>query len=425
MKINLVSLGCPKNLVDSENILGALGASGAAVSANPQESDVIIINTCGFIAPALEETEQTIHEMMEYADNGKKVFVAGCAVNRYADELKRKFPGVTGWFRLEEEREMIAMIKQDAAGMESRMPSTFGYAYLKVSEGCSNHCAYCTIPSIKGPFHSFDQNRILEEAYELAKIGIKELVLIGQDTTRYGLDLYGKKMLHALLRELSQIPDIEWLRIMYAHPQTMDETIIAEIESNPKICKYLDLPIQHISDRILRLMGRPTDKKHIMDLMERLKKIPEMCIRTTVIAGYPSESDAEFEELIRFVKAGYIDWLGVFPYYREAGTRAAELEGLPPSVIMERYNRALALQQEVVKQKNALRVDHEYRALIHARDGCFIGHTVFTAPEIDSQVLIDDNEIELGNFYDVKITGTCENDLYGELVQKMIGARQK
>jgi ribosomal protein S12 methylthiotransferase len=421
VKVNLVSLGCPKNLVDSENILGALGAAGTAICASPEESDMIIINTCGFIAPALEETEQTIREMLKYADNGKKVFVVGCAVNRCGDELKRKFPRVAGWFRLENEKKMIASIKENAAGIESRLPTTYGYAYLKISEGCSHRCAYCTIPSIKGPFRSFDHNKILEEAYELVKLGIKELILIGQDTTRYGYDLYGKSMLQPLLRDLSQIPGIEWLRIMYAHPKTIDEKIISEIEQNPKVCKYIDLPIQHINDRILELMNRATTQNDIRETMKRLKEIRDMVIRTTIIVGYPSESDDEFEELMQFVGAGYIDWLGVFPYYRETGTSAAELEGLPDDVIAARYNRATALQQKLLRQKNLERRDQVYKVLVHAREGEFIGHTEFAAPEADSQVAIADDILQLGEFYDVRITSTRGYDLHGELARASNG----
>lgn len=415
MKVNLVSLGCPKNLVDSENILGALGAAGTVICALPEESDVIIINTCGFIFPAIEETEQTIQEMMKYTNNGKRVFVIGCAVNRCGDELKRKFPKVSAWFRLEDERKMIALIKEEAASIESRLPTTRGYAYLKISEGCSNHCTYCTIPSIKGPFRSFDYHKIVEEANELAKLGIRELILIGQDTTRYGSDLSGKSMLQPLLHDLSQIPGIEWLRIMYAHPKTIDEKIINEIEHNPKVCKYIDLPIQHINDRILNLMNRGTGRDRIVTTMARLKKIRDMVIRTTVIVGYPSENDDEFNELMEFVEAGYIDWLGVFPYYREPGTKAAEFDQLPDDLIEARYNRATAIQQKLVKQKNQEREGYICKVLVHAREDEFVGHTEFAAPEIDSRVFIKDDTLELGEYYDVRITNTSDCDLQGEL----------
>lgn len=421
MKVNLVSLGCPKNLVDSENILGALGATGVAICARPQDSDVIIINTCGFIAPAIEETEQTIQEMIEYARNGTRVYVVGCAVNRCGDDLKDRFPEVAGWFRLEEERKMISMMKKDAGGIESRLPTTSGYAYLKISEGCSNQCAYCTIPSIKGPFRSFDYNKVLQEAYELARLGIKELILIGQDTTRYGCDLYGKPMLQQLLRDLSRIPGIEWLRIMYAHPRSIDDGVLKEIAHNPKVCKYIDIPIQHINDRLLNLMERNTSRGRITSVLERLKSIRNMVIRTTIIVGFPTETRDEFNELMEFVKDGHIDWLGVFPYYNEAGTKAAQLNGLAEELIEERYSIATRIQQQMVTQKNAERKGSVYRVLVHGRAKQFLGHAEFSAPDIDSQVLIARDNLELGEYYQIRITSMDENDLQGEVMSENHG----
>jgi ribosomal protein S12 methylthiotransferase len=421
VKVNLVSLGCPKNLVDSENILGALGAAGVAICARPQDSDVIIINTCGFIAPAIEETQQTIEEMLEYARNGKRVYVVGCAVNRCEQELKHRFPAVSGWFRLEEERKLISTIKRDAATIESRLPTTSGYAFLKISEGCSNQCAYCTIPSIKGAFRSFDYNKIVQEAYELAKLGIRELIVIGQDTTRYGYDLYGRPMLQPLLHDLSQIPGIEWLRIMYAHPRSIDDDILDEIAHNPKVCKYIDMPIQHINDRILDSMERNTSRDRVTKIFRQLKKIQNMVIRTTVIVGYPTESDDDFNELMAFVKAGHIDWLGVFPYYREPGTKAARLAGLADDVIEERYSVATETQRQLVAQKNEQRKGNVYKILIHARAEQFVGHAEFSAPDIDSQVLINNDNLEFGKFYRVRINNTSKSDLLGELVNENDG----
>ncbi|MGD9380752.1 MAG: 30S ribosomal protein S12 methylthiotransferase RimO [candidate division WOR-3 bacterium] len=421
MKVNLISLGCPKNLVDSENILGGLGASGVTVCARPQDSDVIIINTCGFIAPAIEETEQTIEEMIAYARNGRRIYVVGCAVNRCEDDLKRRFPQVSGWFRLEQEKEMISTVTQQAAVIESRLPTTNGYAFLKISEGCSNQCAYCTIPMIKGAFRSFDYNKVIQEAYELAKLGIRELIVIGQDTTRYGYDLYGRPMLKPLLHDLSQIPGIEWLRIMYAHPRSIDDGILDEIARNPKVCKYIDMPIQHINDRILGLMERNTSRDRITKTLARLKKIQNMAIRTTVIVGYPTESDAEFNELMEFVKAGHIDWLGVFPYYREAGTKAAQLAGLTDDVIEERYSIATKTQQQLVAQRNEQRKGNVYKVLIHDRADQFVGHAEFSAPEIDSQVLIENDNLEVGRYYRVRINTLSESDLLGELANESNG----
>ena len=402
-------------MVDSENILGALGAVGSVICARPEESDLIIINTCAFIEPAIQETEETIRKMMKYTANGKKLFIIGCAVNRYGDELRRKFPGVSGWYRLEHERDMIAEICKEAAAIESRLPTTHGYAYLKISEGCSNHCSYCTIPAIKGGFRSFDYNKILEEAYELARLGIKEIILIGQDTTRYGFDLSGKPMLQPLLHDLSEIPEIEWLRIMYAHPKTIDERIFKEIEDNPKICKYIDLPIQHINDRILGLMNRGTSRDQVVMSIERLRQIRNMVIRSTIMVGFPSETEDEFNELMEFAQTGCIDWLGVFPFYPETGTIAAECACLPDELIQDRYETATAIQRKLIQHKNHQRIGDVCKVLIHNREKEYIGHAEFTAPEIDSQIMIKNKTLSPGQFYDVRITSASEHDLHGEL----------
>ena len=418
MKVNLISLGCPKNLVDSEKILGALGASGTIVCARPQDSDVVIVNTCGFIAPALEETKETIAQLLKEINNGTKIYVVGCAVNRYANLLKTKFPEVSGWFTLEDEARLIAAIETKAVHMESRLPTTHGYAYLKISDGCSNNCAYCTIPSIKGPHRSSDFNEIIREAYELAKLGMKELIIIGQDTTNYGSDLYARPRMRELLRELSQIPEVAWLRIMYAHPKTLDNAIIEEIEQNRKICKYIDLPIQHINDRLLSIMNRATTRGDIESTLARLKRIDNMSVRTTIIVGYPTETNEEFDELMDFISQGYFDWVGIFPYYREQGTPASKLKQLPSEVIEQRYAEAIALQQRLIKQKNRGRIGRRFKVLVHGREQSFIGHAKCTAPEIDSQILIADGRLEVGKIYEVRITGVKGNDMLGEMVSR-------
>jgi len=415
-RVNLISLGCPKNLVDSEKMLGTLGAAGNIVCARPQDSDIIIINTCGFVTPALEETEETIAQVLKDANNGTKVYVVGCAVNRYADTLKTKFPAVSGWFTLEDEAKLIASIEAKAAGMDSRLPTTHGYAYLKISDGCSNDCSYCTIPSIKGPHHSTDFNEIIKEAFELVELGIRELIVIGQDTTRYGSDLYGRPRLRELLRELSQIPKVEWLRIMYAHPKTIDQGIIEEIALNKKICKYIDLPIQHINDRLLSVMNRKTSRDDIENILARLKTIDDMSIRTTIIVGFPTETDDEFNELMDFLGEGHFDWVGIFPYYREQGTCAAELRQIPKEVIERRYAEAVSLQQRIINKKNQSRIGSRLEVLVSSREQVFIGHAKCTAPEIDSQILITGEGLKLGGIYEVQITGTKDYDMLGEQV---------
>jgi len=421
MKVNMVSLGCPKNLVDSERILGALGAAGMEISSAAEDSDVIILNTCAFISPAIEETEEEIQSCLRLVNNGRKLFVIGCAVNRFGTELKRRYPKVSGWFSLQDVPELIKILAPGALNVQARMPTTSGYAYLKISEGCSNNCSYCTIPSIKGSYRSFEMDALVTEGNELAELGFRELILIGQDTTRYGTDLYGKPMLDSLLNKLSRIPRIEWLRLMYAHPGTIDENILEEIERNKKICRYIDLPIQHINSRILESMNRAVDRQRIEKIVKALKAIAGISIRTTIIVGYPTETDDEFDELMEFASQGYFDWVGVFPYYREPGTNAAHLPQLPEELITERYEKALTTQQHLLRQKNSERCGSTHRTLIHGRDRHFIGHAEFSAPEIDSRILVRNENLKLGRFYEIQITNTLGSDLQGELSIKEPG----
>jgi len=418
MRIHCVSLGCPKNLVDSESIIGILGASGASITALPEDCDVMILNTCAFIKPAMEETEQEIENALHHINNGKRLFVLGCAVNRYGSRLKRKFPEVSGWYEIKDIPILIQNLAPDAPGKRVRLPTTAGYSYLKISEGCSNNCAYCTIPSIKGPYRSIAIEELLAEAHELAGLGIKELILIGQDTTRYGMDKGERTALISLLQQLSLIEGIEWIRIMYAHPKTIDEDILEEIKQNDKICKYIDLPIQHISPRILKRMKRGTTAKHIEGILKTLKKITGFSVRTTLIVGFPGETDAEFNELMQFIDKGYFDWLGVFPYHCEEGTEAARLEQTPEEIVKERYEKALDLQQRIVRRANLERLNRRYRVLVHSFEGHnYIGHAEFNAPDIDSQILIKGNNLQIGRFYDIRVTSIEDADLMSELVE--------
>jgi ribosomal protein S12 methylthiotransferase len=413
MRINLVSLGCPKNCVDSEKILGALGASGSVICACPEESDVIIINTCGFIEPAIRETEAEIEKALQIASKTKKnVFVYGCAVNRAGPELKRKYPDVAAWFTLEQRSALLRAIQPCATTIQSRLVTTQGYAYLKIAEGCSNHCSYCTIPSIKGEYHSFDFDSIIQEATELSYLGIKELILIAQDTTRYGLDLYNKNMLVPLIRELSKISGIQWIRIMYSHPLTITEEIIDEIASNSKVCHYLDIAIQHINDRILQFMNRKVNRKRIEYVIHALRNIKGIYLRTTVIAGFPKETSDEFKELLQYLTKAKFDWLGVFPYYCEQGTPASQLEQLDSLIINERYNALLELQKTMIEENNTRRIGTIYRTLIHSQNGHYIGHTEHEAPGIDGQIIVHNKQLTLGEFYELKIRGTQGADLY-------------
>jgi ribosomal protein S12 methylthiotransferase len=258
----------------------------------------------------------------------------------------------------------------------------------------------------------------VKEGYELAKLGIRELIIIGQDTTRYGTDVYGKPMLRALLGELSQIPGVVWLRLLYAHPKTIDWEIIEEIECNDKICKYIDMPIQHINSRILSAMNRGTDRDRIEGILKRLKENKDISVRTTIIVGYPTETDAEFDELMAFVTEGYFDWLGVFPYFPEPGTEAAGLEQLPDDVIEKRYKCAIKLQEQILAQKNQRRIGTRHKTLIHARKDYYIGHAEFSTPEIDSHLIVKGDDLRLGQFYDVRITARKGCDLQAESVTR-------
>lgn len=400
-------MGCPKNLVDSERILGILKKNGVMIGAKLQESNVIIINTCGFIKPALRETEKEIKRILKLKD--KKVYVYGCAVNRARDFLSKKFPKVKNWYYISERQRLIKDIIKKNVKTDARLLTTSGYAYLKIADGCSNHCSYCTIPLIKGAFKSSNFDDLIDEARALAEIGAKELLVIAQDTAQYGLDLYNKKMIVPLIKEISKIRGIEWIRLLYTHPKSLTDELIAEIKNNPKVCKYLDIPIQHINDRILSLMNRHITKKQILKLIKKLKGIT---LRTTIIAGFPTETEAEFNELYDFLQKGYFDWFGVFKYYREKDAPAGLLNQLPNDVINKRFDKLIKLQQRLIKSKNQRRLYKLCRVLVHQKNKYFIGHTDFSAPDIDGQVIIKRNDVQLGRFYLLKITGMKGADLY-------------
>ncbi|MGB3341977.1 MAG: 30S ribosomal protein S12 methylthiotransferase RimO [bacterium] len=416
MKVNLISLGCPKNLVDSEKLLGSLGAAGIEICTMPEYSDIIIINTCAFIEPAINETEEVINNILTQTKNSR-VYVYGCAVNRYEKRLKKAFPSVTGFFSLEQYDEFLKIIHKQAINTRSRLLTTQGYAYLKIADGCSNHCSYCTIPSIKGPLKSNSIDELYEEAKELAAYGVKELILIAQDTTAYGKDLYNKPMLSILIRRLSDIESIKWIRIMYSNPKSLNDGMINEISMNDKICKYLDLPIQHISDRILKLMNRGVTKKQIHNQFMKLKQVKGISLRTTVIVGFPSETDIEFKELVNFIEEIDIDWLGVFPYYCETGTQAAGFDQLPEYIIEKRYQELLKLQHKIIQMTNTKKIGETHKTLIHQKNTQYKGHTQYACPEIDSNVLINTDDLMLGEFCSAHFTGLSGCDINAEVMR--------
>ncbi len=387
--------------------MGILEKNGIVISTNLDDSKIVIINTCGFIKPARKETESEIRKILRL--NNKKVYVYGCAVNLARDLLIKKFPGVKGWYCISEKKKLIKDILKKDIKKKARLLTTAGYAYLKIADGCSNHCSYCIIPLIKGGFKSSNFDDLINEAEAMAEIGIKELVLIAQDTAQYGLELYNKKMIVPLIKRLSRVKGIEWIRLLYTHPRSIDDELISEIKNNPKVCKYLDMPLQHINNRILELMNRRITKEEILRLIKKLKGIT---LRTTIIAGFPTETDDEFDELYDFLKQGYFDWFGVFKYYREENTPAGLLKQLPPNVVNNRFDRLIKLQQKLIKNKNQKRVNKFFKILVHQKNKYFIGHTEFSAPDIDGQIIIERNDVKLGEFHFLKITKTKGVDLY-------------
>ena len=416
MNVHMISLGCAKNLVDSEKILGAFGNSGFSICALPEDGDIIIINTCGFIRPALVETEEEIERAVSLIPDHARLFVYGCAVNRCGPELRMRHSRVNDWFRLEERGRLLAMLEVDEPEVPVRLPTTQGYAYLKIAEGCSNHCTYCTIPFIRGSYQSIPMESVVQEARELARSGFQEIILIAQDTTRYGMDLQNRPLLPELIRQISRIRSIRWIRLMYAHPQSLTQDIIQEIAHNDKMCKYIDLPLQHISTRILRLMNRQVTKQQLMMKLHQLQKIKGISMRTTIIAGFPSETDKEFKELFNFLRQGIFQWLGIFPYYKEQETRAAQYDQVSDNIIAARVQELTKLQQELMTRHNAARIDHEYDVLIDRVTTKAYGHAEFTAPEVDADVVLDSTRIQAGQFYRTRITGGTGHTLFGTLV---------
>lgn len=387
--------------------MGIFQKGGVCITNSLKESSVVIINTCGFIKPALKETEEEIKRILQ--KDGKRVYVYGCAVNRARERLSDRFPDVEGFYSLNEKEQLIKTVLKKDIKSKARLLSTNGYAYLKIADGCSNHCSYCTIPKIKGEYKSVKFEDLINQAEALAQLGIKEIILIAQDSVRYGLDIYNKKMIVPLIKEISRIKGIEWIRLLYAHPKSINDDLISEIKDNPKVCKYLDMPIQHINDRLLKLMNRGITKKEITNLIKKLKGIT---LRTTVIIGFPTETKEEFDELYNFLKKGYFYWFGAFKYYREKGTTAANLEPLSPKTIDWRFKKIIKLQQDLIKKENKSKLNKFFNVLIHNKNRYFIGHTEFSAPDIDSQIIISRNDIKIGNIYRLKITGLKGTDLY-------------
>ena len=443
MKVFLVSLGCDKNLVDSEHISGILQASGYTFTDDESEADIIIINSCCFINDAKEESINTIFEMAKYKnDQCKALVLAGCLAQRYHDEIKDEIPeidiciGTTAFDDIAKTLDEYFKNKQKIVDLEDincpagfkapREISTFGgYGYLKIAEGCDKHCTYCIIPKVRGDFRSVPIENVLEEAKQMASLGIKEINLIAQETTMYGTDLYGKKSLHILIHELSKIDGIKWIRILYCYPEDIYDELIEEIKNNEKVCHYLDLPIQHASDRILKLMGRQTTQAEIKSKIDALRKaVPDIVLRTTLISGFPGESDEDHKEVLDFVEDTKFNRLGVFTYSQEEGTPAASMDDqIDEDVKVRRRNEIMELQQEIVFDKNESLVGEEFEAIIEGKipmENAYIGRTYMDAPGVDSNIfVVTDEELMSGDFVKVSVTGANDYDLIGDLTERL------
>ncbi|MBQ5619699.1 MAG: 30S ribosomal protein S12 methylthiotransferase RimO, partial [Alistipes sp.] len=429
-KINVITLGCSKNTVDSEHLMARLAAAGYEVVFDSDRTDAktVVINTCGFIGDAKQESIELILRAADAKMRGKieRLFVIGCLSERYADELRNEIPEVDDYFGARSWEGIIAALEADPREelkTERHLTTPKHYAYLKISEGCNWMCGYCAIPLIRGRHVSVPMEELEEEACKLAAKGVKELILIAQDSTYYGIDLYGKRTLAELLRRLCRIEGIEWIRLHYAYPAAFPEEVIEVMASEKKICKYLDIPFQHISDNQLKAMLRRHTKAEAVELVEKLRsRIPDLALRTTMLVGYPGETEADFEELCDFVREVRFERLGVFPYSEEEGTHSAEklTDDVPEEVKQARVERLMELQRRIAGELNRERIGKQMRVIVDGRQGDFyVARSEYDSPEVDQEILIpaDEKRLFKGRFYEVKITDAEDYDLYGELVR--------
>lgn len=440
MKILFISLGCDKNLVDTEVMLGMLASRGYEMTNDEQEADIIVINTCCFIHDAKEESIQNILDMAEYKKNGsaKALIVTGCMAERYRQEILDEIPevdevlGTTAYDRIldavdaalaGQHEVMTANLDALPLPETKRLVTTGGhFAYLKIAEGCDKHCTYCIIPKIRGNFRSVPMEHLLKEAQDLAEQGVKELILVAQETTLYGKDLYGEKSLPKLLRELCKISGIRWIRILYCYPEEITDELIQVMKEEPKICHYLDLPIQHANDTILKRMGRRTSKQELIDIVQKLRKeIPDICLRTTLITGFPGETQEQHEEVMEFIDTLEFDRLGAFTYSPEEDTPAATFEDqIDEAVKEDRQADIMELQQEIAFDKAEDMIGREVLVMIEGKvadENAYVGRTYRDAPNVDGLIFINtDVELISGDFAKVKVTGALDYDLIGELM---------
>lgn len=440
MKILFISLGCDKNLVDTEVMLGLLASRGYEMTDDETQADVIVINTCCFIHDAKEESIQNILEMAEYKKQGKirALIVTGCLAQRYRQEIIDEIPEVDEVLGTTAYDKILDAVDAALAGEHSvmlsdldalplpdtkRLVTTGGhYAYLKIAEGCDKHCTYCIIPKIRGNFRSVPMEHLVKEAQELADQGVKELILVAQETTLYGKDLYGEKSLHILLKKLCAISGIRWIRILYCYPEEITDELIQVMKEEAKICHYLDLPIQHANDTILGRMGRRTSKQELTDIIGKLRsEIPDICLRTTLITGFPGETEEQHEELMEFVDEMEFDRLGVFTYSPEEDTPAAEMpDQIDEEVKLDRQAELMELQQEIAFDNAQDMVGREVLVMIEGKvadENAYVGRTYRDAPNVDGLIFINtDEELLSGDFARVKVTGAIDYDLIGELL---------
>ncbi|SHK34217.1 SSU ribosomal protein S12P methylthiotransferase [Clostridium cavendishii DSM 21758] len=432
-KVGIVSLGCDKNRVDSEIILGKV-KSDYEITNNPKEADIIIVNTCGFIEKAKQESINTILDMAKYKEkyNCKLLIATGCLTQRYGEELKEEMPeidvmlGVNDYDKINQS--IIAFIKEDKRALavsykdtginEGERVITTGKstAYIRIAEGCNNFCTYCVIPKIRGKYRSRNFESIIDEAKILASQGVKELIVIAQDTTNYGVDLYGKRRIHELIRELSKIDSIEWIRLMYSYPEAIEDELLKEMAENEKVCKYMDIPIQHISSSILKRMGRRTTKEEIISKINKIRSyMNDVTLRTSIIVGFPGETEQDFEELKNFIKEIKLDKVGVFTYSQEEDTPASIMDNqVDEHVKVSREQELMLIQREVSKEINNNKIGKKYKVLIEAiEDGSYIGRNFEMAPEVDGAVFVKEKDLIIGNFYEVNINSALEYDLVG------------
>ena len=439
MKILFISLGCDKNLADSEEMLGLLTAGGHEITDDETQADAIVINTCCFIKDAKEESVETILEMAEYKKTGSchALIVTGCMAQRYQKEIIEEVPELDAVLGTTSYGDIVKALEEAVAGNHfeefrdidylpdtgsKRVLTTGGhFGYLKIAEGCDKHCTYCIIPKLRGKFRSVPMERLIAQAEDMAEQGVKELILVAQETTVYGKDLYGKKSLHILLKKLCEIRGIRWIRVLYCYPEEIYDELIETIRDEKKICHYLDIPIQHASDRILKRMGRRTSKQELIDIIGKLRKeIPDIVLRTTLITGFPGETEEDHEELKEFVDEMEFDRLGVFTYSPEENTPAAEMaDQVPEEVKEERRDELMELQQEISYDRGQDRIGQELLVMIEGKvadESAYIGRTYGDAPKVDGYIFVQTGELLMtGDFAKVRVTGALEYDLIGVL----------